>query len=521
VLGYALALPGQAHLPDRLLGSPEHQGVTWATALLARLNDTGLHLSSWFTARLGNAEFSVLCQALRNAVLLPREGIAALLTADELAAQNACDRIRAHLRDKDEADSSFPVPLLVQFVNRTASRARLAEMISDDLREGSFSLADLAARFMTVGWFHGEREELIGFDAETLIALMGLSTLWSLSDTGQDRDPSAGGAVDDQDISWPCRRRAGLAQLRQTLVKQRAIPPRPPSGVHSGAQMSPAQQTSPTHWGSQISHGSPTPDDQGNLLCIRAAVLLPGAASGLPSGVGSASVSEEARAQILARILDGMPFTAWCLDRARASGLTLGPAWSESGNDNRIFAELTLKGPESKDQSPLRAHCMISTGSSSPAPDALAIGLDLILSLPLPPGPDQQENAPIPAGDKLSVQELAEISETVIRSAIIVARKAARELLSLSADDGHLAAWLATRQSLDDVIDLTVFPTVGNQAAPSETAVFATLPLEPGQADESAEFSRSVCGVAVELVHELLRTAHRRDYTEALHLLRA
>ncbi|MDQ2873911.1 MAG: KAP family NTPase [Actinomycetota bacterium] len=466
VLGYALAMPGRARLPDRLLGSPEHHGVTWATALITRLNDAGQCLDSGFAAELGNAEFSVLCQALRNAVLRQREGIAALMTAYELAARSACDRIRAHLRERDQADRDFPVPLLVQFVNRTASRAVLAEMISYDLGEGSFALADLAARFVTVGWFQGEREELIGFDDETLIALMGLPPLWSFSETGQDQDPSTGGPVDEQDVSWPSRCRAGLDQLRKALLEQRAVPPRAPSGVRTVPQMSPVQQTSPAQWGSQISHALPTGDDPGSLLCIRAAVLLPGAASGLPSGVGSMTLSEEARAQVLARILAETTFTAWCRDRARASGLALGPAWSESGNDNRIFAELVLNGPESDDQSPLRAHCMISAGSSSPAPDALGIGLDLILSLPLPSGAGQQEVGSIPRGDKLSIQELVEISETIIWSAILVARKAARELLGLSSDDGHLAVWLAARQSLDDVIDLNVFPTVGNQAAP-------------------------------------------------------
>jgi len=520
VLEYALALPSQVRLSDRLLGSPEHQGVTWATALLGRLNDAGQCLDSGFAAGLGDAEFSVLCQALRNALLIPREGNAGLLTAYELAAQNACDRIRAHLRDRDEADSSFPVLLLVQFVNRTASRAVLAETISQDLGKGRFDLAGLAARFVTVGRFQGEQEELIGFDDETLIALMGLPRLWSLSETGQSQDADTGGSVDERDISWPSRRRAGLTQLRKALVEQRSVPPRPPSGVHTGAQMSAAQQTSPTHWGSQISHGPATPDTPGNPLCIRAAVLLPGAASGLPASMGSVPVSEEARAQVLARILGEVPFTAWCRDRARVNGIVLGPAWSESGNENRIFAELVLKGSGSDGQSPWRAHCMISTGPSSPAPDALAIGLDLILSLPLRPETGQQDEASIPGVDKFTVQELVEMSETVMESAILAARRAARELLRLDTDDGHLAVWLATRQSLDQVIDLTEFPIVGNQAAPSEAAVFATLPLEPGQADGSAEFSRSVRGVAVELAHELLRTAHCRDYTDFLHKLR-
>jgi len=67
---------------------------------------------------------------------------------------------------------------------------------------------------------------------------------------------------------------------------------------------------------------------------------------------------------------------------------------------------------------------------------------------------------------------------------------------------------------------MTEFPSVGNRVSQSETAVFAALPLEPGQADNSADFSRSLRGVAVELAREVLRTAQRRDYTEFLHGLR-
>ena len=75
---------------------------------------------------------------------------------------------------------------------------------------------------------------------------------------------------------------------------------------------------------------------------------------------------------------------------------------------------------------------------------------------------------------------------------------------------------MATTQSLD----LTAFPAVGNQPARSEVSVFATLPLEPGQTEDSTDFAISLHATAVELIHELLRSANRREYIEFLHKLR-
>jgi hypothetical protein len=70
------------------------------------------------------------------------------------------------------------------------------------------------------------------------------------------------------------------------------------------------------------------------------------------------------------------------------------------------------------------------------------------------------------------------------------------------------------------MVNLDEFPAVSGQSAPTETAVFADLPLEPGQAYDSADFTTSVRGIAVELIHTLLRTSGRRNYTETLHTLR-
>jgi len=521
VLHYALSLPSNAASPaDSLLGSTEHQGITWATRLLARISRSGQRLKPGLTARLDDAGFSRLCQALRQAVLAPGEQDRPLLETYDQVAQDACERVRDHLRQRDQASPDLPVGNIVQFINRSAARAGLADMISADLDTGQFTLADLASRFVTAGRFSREQEELIGFDDEALVSLMGLSRLWKLA-AGSHHLNTADATVDEHDTTWPSRRKAGLNQLAHALEQQRVVPPRPPSAVRSGARHNPGQQTSPRQWASQIPSAQPTSDNAKTLLCIRAAVLLPGTAQGLPNGLGSTVISEEVRAQTLAKILTQVPLTAWCQDTARAIGLELEPAWAEEGFGSRTYAELTLRPTESDTQPPLYGHCAITTGTSQPGqPDIMALAIDLVLHFPFPPQKESAADVMPAIGNRLTIRQLTELTEIVTRSAIQTAWRADSELLHGRPNDGHIAIWLNTTDSIDRAVDLDQFPAVGGQGGHFESAVFVDLPFEPGQAYDSADFTTSLRGVAVELIHELLRNLRRRNYIETLHKLR-
>jgi hypothetical protein len=527
VLRFALSLPGKDNFPvgDALLGSAEHQGITWASALLMRICRSGMRLQPELATSLDDAGFSRLCQALRQAVLVPGlvpgEQDQALMDTYDQVAEDACERVRGHLRQRDQASLVFPVGLLAQFINRSAVRGKLAGMISADLDDGLVALDDLASRFVMVGRFSRKRDEVIGFDDQALVSLMGLSRLWKLAVSGHYPD-APDTTADEQDTSWPGLRRAGLTQLVRTLRQQRAAPPRPPSGVDSGMGNRAGQGTGPRQWASRIQTPQPGSDNQKRLLCIRAAVLLPGSAQGLPNGQGSAAIFEEVRAQALVKILALVPLTAWCLDTARSNDLQLGPDWTEEGFGSRTYAELALRPAGSDTQPPLSGYCAITTGSSSRPgdPDILALALDLLLHFPFQPDQGSADHAPAVSGDSLNISQLAELTEMVTRSAIQAARKAAAELLHTSPDDGHIAIWLNAPESLERVIDLNVFPAVGNQAASPEVVIFADLPLEPGQAFGSADFTTSLRAVTVELIHELFRTSRRRNFTETLHALR-
>jgi hypothetical protein len=204
---------------------------------------------------------------------------------------------------------------------------------------------------------------------------------------------------------------------------------------------------------------------------------------------------------------------------AETGALNIRPNWAEVGSGNRIYAEFALDESSMEEAAPLRAYSMVSAGSSPPADNALVLGLDLVLSLPQVAAAIERTSEALYNDGKLTVASLLEPCEILTKSAMIAAKKAAAELLHLQPHDGHLALWLATTQSLGEVINLDAFPSVGNQIAQSQVSVFANLPLEPGQVEDSADFSLSVRLTAVELIHELLRSAQRRDYIEFLHKL--
>jgi hypothetical protein len=522
VLAYALALPERFHGGNGLLGSPDHHSLTWARAVIARLISNSQTLDPGFAVGLDDPAFARLCQALGEMRTSFAERTRTLVSIRETVAHFAAERIQEHLRARDHAPAETPIIFLTRFVNLTGPRAALAEMINDDLDHQRFTPEDLASRFVSVAVPAGGRSELAGFDHGTLAALLGLPTLVTLAGTGVEQDVDLLPGPSTGDTSWPARRHVGLASLRQSLPRMRSEPPVPPSGVLAGGQMSPVHQTSPSSWGARITRGAGASDSGPILVCLRAAVLVPGSAGGLPTGVGATTVSEETRAHTVARILDGTSLTSLCRDHAQRAGAEPAPEWVEDGNSSRLFAEFTLQKPDSESPAAVTGHCVITTGASRPGQDALCIAVDLLLSMPR--AAPHQDGDDTPAADgtssRLNLQAVVDLTGIVTRSAMLAGWQTASELLGFTPVDGHLAVWLATERSLDQVIDLTSFPAVGNQGVPAEASIFATLPLEPGQTDDSPDFTRSLRGIGVELVHELLRAAQRRDYIEYLHLLR-
>jgi KAP family P-loop domain len=524
VLRYVLALPVSTDAQNSLLSSAYGNSVTWAAALIGRLGQAEAFLDPAMLSKLSDAEFTLLCQALSEGSTDRAPGGTGWTGAmlDQVAAEGS-DRVLENLRARDQASTDFPVPAIIRLVNRSPARITLAEAIPAEIDADRFTLADLAARLVHVAYIHdgrNQRHELAGFDGESLVTLMSAGVLWQLleataaSDTGNDQTTDASGT------DWPERRRAGLAQLAEFLQRLHAAPPRPPSGIRTGNQQSPLQQTSPANWATRITRGAQDPNSTKIPLCLRAAVLLPGAASGLPSGLGAAAISEQARAEMLTQVLAEMPVTEVCLRTARAMGAPLLPNWKETSAGNQVYADFTLGASDTQAASPFQVHCQVSAGSSRPADNALALALDLVMWLPWPAESAQDAGFPILSDGKFRLDSLLKPCEILSKSALIAAHTAAADLIGVRTDNGHLALWMATTQSLDQAIDLTAFPAVGNQPARSEVSVFATLPLEPGQTEDSADFVISLHATAVELIHELLRSANRREYIEFLHKLR-
>ena len=510
VARYAVSIPERTP-EESLVGAAE----AWAVAALRRMGQAGLSPSG-LAVGLSDRALRLLCTSLDRAMTDTRSP-ATRVAADHVA-QEAGRRIRSHLHQRDQADPWFPVVPFAQFIARSGTRDDFAGQLSADLDAGEFTLADLAARFVGVGIHPDGRAEILGLDDEALIAIMGAARLAELCSDGASPD-AALPAIDKMDTTWPGRRKAGLAMLPDSLQKRQAMPPQPPAGVRNAVQPTPVQQTSPRQWATPRSLDRTASDSPGSALCIRTAILLPGSAQGLPGRLGSADIPEEQRAQVLPKILGQLPLTSWCREAAEWHGIPLQTVWKETGYTSRVFTGFSLDpvdGPR-----PLDAHCTITTGAPSPdLADALAVALDLVLTFPFPPQTKTDGSAHYPLGDRLGIDHLARLIRMVADSAIRTARQAASSLLNVSPEDGHAALWLAASDSLDKVIDLDQFGQVGNQAAGSEVAAFANLPLEPGHPYDSPEFSDDLRGLATELIHEFLRVSGRRGYAQALHALR-
>jgi hypothetical protein len=511
VTRYAVSIPERTP-GESLAGAAE----AWAVAALTRIGQAGLSPAGLAVA-LSDDALRLLCTSLDRAMTATRSP-ATRVTADHVA-QEAGRRVRSHLHQRDQADPEFPVVPFAQFMARSGTRDDFAGQLSDDLGSDEFTLADLVARFVGVGIHSDGRAELLGLNDEALVAIMGAATLGELCSDVASPD-AALLAIDKMDTTWPGRRKAGLAMLPDALQKRQAMPPRPPAGVRNAVQPTPVQQTAPRQWATPRSLDRTASDAPGRVLCIRAAILLPGSAHGLPGRLGIADIPEEQRARVLPTILGQLPLTKWCREAAEWYGIQLQPVWKETGYTSRMFTGFSVDpvdGPR-----PLDAHCAITTGASSPdASDALAVALDLVLTFPFPPQTRPDATPVYPLGDRLGIDHLARLIRMVADSAIQTAGQAASSLLNISPEDGHAALWLAASDSLDKVINLDQFAQVGNQAAANEVAAFATLPLEPDHPNDSPESSDDLRGFAVELIHEFLRASGRRGYAQVLHALRA
>jgi hypothetical protein len=510
VTRYAVSIPERTP-EESLTGAAE----AWAVAALVRMSQAKLSPAE-LAVGLTDQALRLLCTSLDRAMTDTRSP-AIRVTADHVA-QEAGRRIRSHLYQRDQADPWFPIVPLAQFIARSSTRDDFAGQLSTDLTSGEFTVTDLAARFVQIGTPPDGKAEILGLDDETLVAILGVARLAELfpeSTSPDDAIPS----IDKMDTTWLGRGTAGLAMLPDALQKRQAMPPRPPAGVRNAAQPSPVQRIGPRHWAIPRSLERLASDAPGGVLCIRAAILLPGSAQGLPGSLGSADISEEQRARILTMILGQMPLTKWCSEAAEWHGIQLQTVWKETGNTTRLFTGFSLDpidGPR-----PLDAHCAITTGAPSPtASDVLALSIDLVLTFPFPPQTKPDGTPVFPLGDRLDIDHLARLVRMVADSAIQIAQQAATSLLNVTPEDGHSAVWLAASNSLDKVINLDQFDQVGNQAAPSEAEIFATLPLEPSHPKGSPEASDDLRGLATELIHELLRVSGRRGYAQALHSLR-
>jgi len=511
VARYAVSIPERTP-GESLAGASE----AWAVAALTRISETGLSPAE-LPVGLSDRALRLLCTSLDRAMTDTR-ALATRVTVDHVA-QEAGQRIRSHLHQRDQGDPEFPVVPFAQFIARSDTRDDFAGQLSADLGSDEFTLADLVARFVGVGIHPDGRAEILGLDDEALVAIMGAARLGELCPDGTSAD-AALPSFDKTDTTWPGRRKAGLAMLPDALQKRQAMPPRPPVGVRNAVQPTPVQQTRPRQWATPASLDRTASDAHGSVLCIRAAILLPGSAQGLPSRLGSVDIPEEQRAQALPTILSQLPLTQWCHDAAKAYGIPLQAVWKETGYTNRVFTGFSLDPVDAP--RPLDGHCTITIGSSSPeVSDALAVALDLVLTFPFPPQAKADVTPHYPLGDRLGIDHLTRLLQMVADSAILTAQQAASSLLNVRPQDGHAALWVAASDSLAKVINLDQFDQVGNQTAPNEIAAFANLPLEPGHLSGDPEYRDDLRGFAVEVVHELLRASGRRGYAQALHALRA
>jgi KAP family P-loop domain len=484
---------------------------SWAVAALAHIGEAGAPMDTGPVPALDNEALRRLCAAFEQ-VRVARRRNPSLQDARDHVAREAGARLREHLRQRDEADPLFPAIPFAQLIARSGARDEFAAQIAADIGGGEFTIADLAARFVEIAVDESGKAALLALTDKPLISIMGAAKLGELCADADPAEPVSN--FDEYDVTWPNRRKVGLAWLTKVLRDHKAVAPLPPSGVLRRDESGPLHDSGPHGWLTrQALLTAPAGDATKSRLFLRAAVLFPGSATGRPQRV-SANGSADARAATLKTVLDQAQTTKWCRGAAETYGSIPASGWHETGDNIITTFSLVPTGPG--DPPPLQAHCSLSIGTPpAGGADVLVVALDLLLDFPFPP---QAIPAmpPYPLGERLGIDHLARIIRMVADSAINTALGAGTELLGSTPADGHIGLWLAATDSFDKIIDLAQLHRVGNRVSLGEVSSFGRLPLEE---DDPMDDPDSLRGLAIHLVDELLRSTSHREYADLLHSL--
>jgi predicted KAP-like P-loop ATPase len=483
--------------------------VSWAVAALTRINLAGTPMDTGPVSGLDDEAMRGLCSAFGQ---VSGRWRSSLKDAHDDVAREAGVRLLNHLRQRDAADPRFPMLPLAQHIVRSRTREECGNQIVAGINSGEFTVADLAARFIELRTDWKDRAEVVKLIHEPLISLVGAARLGELC--GADAHPAEPVTdFNERDVTWPNRRKMGFAYLIKTLQDEKAVAPLPPAGVLRHDENGALQGSGPRDWLIRPALTTFPTGTPKSLLCIRAAVLFPGSATGRPQRMG-ADVSADARARVLKAALGAAQVTKWCREAAETYGSTQAAGWEETGDNAMTTFSLVPSGPH--DRPPLQAHCSLITGPQAGSDDnARVLALDLLLEFPFPPQAIPA-TPPYPLGETLGIDHLSRIIRMMANSGINAALYASKELLGFIPSDGHIGLWLTSTDTFEKVIDFTQLHRVGNQVSVSEISGFSRLPAE---ADDLMDADAPLRGLAIHLIDELLHGTNHRGYAGLLHSL--
>ena len=313
------------------------------------------------------------------------------------------------------------------------------------------------------------------------------------------------------------------------------MPPEPPSGVLKRTEQSVLWDRGPRRWASRPELTPSSSAASRPLLCIRVAALLPGGSQGLPGASPTTEIPDEQRAKVIQGALQKSLLTDWFRAMTHKFGVEAEPRWEETGYTSPNFAGFVLSRadpPESPWPVPLHAYCAVTSGpAAAGGTDGLSLALDLLIDMPFPSEDAARGWDGVGSSDRArafylslagsDLESLSGLVQMMTNSVIPTTRTAASQILELNATDGNVGVWLATTTSFSEILGLDQFPVVpGSGSGQNEVAVFARLPLEPGEHLDTGPDIESVRDLAVHLIDQLLQQEHRRGYAETLHALR-
>jgi hypothetical protein len=507
----------------------------WAAAALTRVAQVGVRTAPGLTDELDESGLLRLCMAVERAQRGIREHQSGFASLRGQVANATAPHILAHLHKGDQALTAIPFVSFATFVAKSSIREECAQQLIVGLDANTYTVSDLAARFVQVEVGPDGHEQVTAIAADPLIALVGLA---ELSDRCAAIVNSAASILpfDEYDTSWEGRRKAGLSLLTAELQKRRAVPPAPPSGVLKRTEQSVLWDRGPHGWASRPELAPSSSAESKPLLCIRAAALLPGNSQGFPGVPPTTEIPDEQRAKVIQETLQMSLLTDWFRAMTHKFGVEAEPRWKETGYTNARFAGFVLSRadlPENSGPLPLHAYCALTSGPAAPGgTDGLALALDLLIDMPfLPEDAAQSEMAssatPVGLGPSVSpwptpeLESLSGLIQMMTNSVIPATWTAASQILKLNATDGSVGVWLAATTPFGEILDLDQFPVVPDSGhGQNEVSAFARLPLEPGEHFDTGPSVDSVRGLAVHLIDQLLEQEHRRGYSETLHALR-